>query len=324
MKLRVPRVFLLRVFITIIFGTNASLGAIPTPKSPEPTSSLKQRIEAKIKSQKVSPSSSLIFDLPVTYNKSVAMWIHYFQGRGGKWFREWLERANRYMPVITQELKNAGLPQDLGYMVMIESGFSPFAISHADAVGPWQFIQATGQRYGLRTYWWLDERRDLQKSTHAAIRFIRDLYKEFGSWYLVAASYNMGENGLRRIIQKNQTKDYWKLVQLHALPIETQQYVPKILAAMLISKAPNLYGFRNLSLQTPFDYEQALVPGGVELDVLADHLGVTKKFLKDLNAELVHGYVPKTIASHMIRVPKGSRSLLQSYLTKLGPQVAME
>lgn len=286
---------------------------------------LKEKLKALSSRTTGSPSDNLIFDLPVTYNKNVSKWISYFQGpRGGKWFKTWLQRSYKYMPFIQKELKEAGLPLDLAYMVMIESGFAPNAISHADAVGPWQFIEATGSRYGLSKTWWLDERRDLKKSTQAAIRYLRDLHSEFGSWYLVAASYNMGENGLRRQIKKYGTKDYWTLIKFNALPKETQEYVPKILAAMLIAKAPNLYGFRDLEKMDPLEYEVVLVPGGTDLDLLADHLSVTRKSLKDLNAELYLGYIPRQVEKHFIRVPKGAGRLVTSYIYQNHQKVALE
>lgn len=261
-----------------------------------------------------SSPNPLIFDLPVTYNKKVSKWIQYYQTRGQKWFREWLSRSSKYMPFIQTELQQAGLPTDLAYMVMIESGFSPYAVSDSEAVGPWQFIEPTGNRYGLRKNWWLDERRDLKKSTLAAIRYLKDLHSEFGSWYLVAASYNMGETGLRRQIARYNSKDYWTLVKVNALPAETQEYVPKILAAMLIAKAPNLYGFRDLEQLDPLDYEVVSVPGGTDLNVIADHLGVTRKSLRDLNAELILGYIPRQIDKHFIRVPKGATRMVTEFV----------
>ncbi len=285
------------------------LGAAVPPAS----QNLKEKLKALTKKSNRSHSDALIFDLPVTYNKKVSVWISYFQGRGRKWFREWLQRSSRYMPFIQRELQNAGLPLDLAYMVMIESGFSSEARSHADAVGPWQFIEATGQRYGLTRNWWLDERRDLKKSTLAAARYIQDLYREFGSWYLVAASYNMGENGLRRQIVKHGTKDYWALIRAKALPSETQEYVPKILAAMLIAKAPNLYGFRDLEKMDPLEYDLVPVPGGTDLDKVADYLGVTRKSLRDLNSEILVGFIPKQVAKHPIRVPKGAGKMVSDY-----------
>lgn len=275
---------------------------------------LGERLKARAKTITTTQSSSIIFDLPVTYNHRVSFWINHFQTKGSGWFGEWLEKASRYMPMIQAELKNSGLPQDLAYMVMIESGFSPTANSHAGAVGPWQFIQPTGERYGLHVRWWLDERRDLKKSTLAAIRYIRDLYREFGSWYLVAASYNMGENGLRRQIQKFKTRDFWVLSRVGALPQETMDYVPKILAAMMIAKSPMLYGFKDLISYQPLDYDIAVVPGGTDLAEIADQIGITRKAIKDLNAEILLGYIPRQVEKHPIRVPKGSAGVVGKIL----------
>jgi len=295
----------------VVPPTNAQVNAIAAAPN---AMTLKEKLKTLTAKTTTVQSDALIFDLPVTYNKKVSKWVVYYQTRGNKWFKNWLQRSYKYMPFITAELKKAGIPTDLGYMVMIESGFISHATSHADAVGPWQFIEPTGNRYGLSKTWWLDERRDLRKSTLAAIRYMKDLYAEFGSWYLVAASYNMGENGLRRQIKKHGTKDYWALIKLNALPEETQEYVPKILAAMLISKAPNLYGFRELERMDPLEYEVVLVPGGTDLDPLADHLGVTRKALKDLNAELYLGYIPRQVEKHYIRVPKGASRFVANFV----------
>jgi membrane-bound lytic murein transglycosylase D len=286
--------------------------------------SLKEKLKGLSARAAQNQPDSLIFDLPVTYNKKVSRWISYYQTSGSKWFRSWLQRSHKFLPFIQKELKNSGLPSDLAYMVMIESGFSPNATSNADAAGPWQFIKPTGTRYGLENNWWLDERRDLKKSTGAAIRYLKDLYEEFGSWYLVAASYNMGENGLRRQIKKYGTKDYWTLIKLSALPAETQEYVPKILAAMLISKAPNLYGFRDISKMDPLEYEVIQVNGGTDLDQLADYIGVTRKSLKDLNAELFLGYIPREIGKHYIRVPKGSSRLVTDYIYQKNQRASIQ
>jgi membrane-bound lytic murein transglycosylase D len=191
-------------------------------------------------------------------------------------------------------------------------------------VGPWQFIESTGNRYGLRTTWWLDERRDFRKSTLAAIRYMSDLYSEFESWYLVAASYNMGENGLRRIIQKHQTKDYWKLIERRALPQETAEYVPKLLAAMLVAKAPSLYGFRSIRAMEPIQYHVVKVPGGTRLDDLADYLGVTRQSLREMNPELKVGFIPREAMTHAIHVPHGSGRLVKQFIAKGEKNVALE
>lgn len=189
------------------------------------------------------PSSHFVFDFPITYNSRVKFWIKYFQTSGRKWFQTWLERSPRYLPALREMLREQNLPQDLAYVAMIESGFSNGAKSTASAVGLWQFISATGNRYGLRTQYWLDERRDFEKSTRAAIRYKKDLYRLFGSWYLVAASYNTGENRVKRLIKQHRTRDFWKLADLGVLHPETMNYVPKIIAATLIAKHPRSTAF---------------------------------------------------------------------------------
>lgn len=256
----------------------------------------------------------LVFDIPVTYNRSVKFWVRNFQTSNRGWFKKWLERSSRFMPFIHKELRRAGLPEDLAYLAMIESGFSTAATSHAEAVGIWQFIEPTGNAYGLRTEWWLDERRDYDKSTKAAIGYISHLYRLFKSWYIVAASYNMGETRARRLIQKHGTNNFWTLADKGVLPDETKEYVPKIIAAMLIAKAPALYGFREIEYQLPERYDYFHAPGGTDLSLLAEELGVSHKYLKDLNPELTKGYIPKNIPSHRIRVPRGSMAAIKNLI----------
>jgi len=258
----------------------------------------------------------LIFDFPVTYNARVRKWIRYFQTTGRSSFRRWLERSTRYIPYIHTELKRAGLPTDIAYVAMIESGFSSSAVSHANAMGMWQFIAPTGERYGLTVEWWIDERRDYEKATKAAIGYMSDLFEQFGSWYLVAASYNMGEGGVRRLIKRHNTNSFWDLADRGALPEETRNYVPKMLAAMLIAKAPALYGFRDLEFHVPFAFEYYKAPGGTDLINLANHLGVSERSLTELNPELLKGFIPRDVKSHRIRIPKGSRSAVAMYLNQ--------
>lgn len=320
-----------RTFFAMICILNLAVGA-PLAQAAVRNKTLDEKLKVlslkdklKILEQKQNGKNEhFIFDLPVTYNHKVSYWISFFQVKGKTFFRNWLEKSSKYMPYIQAELKKAGLPGDLGYMVMIESGFSATATSTASAVGPWQFIPSTGKHYGLLQDYWIDERRDLQKATKAAIKYMKDLHAEFGSWYLVAASYNMGEGGLRNRIKKYGTKDYWELVQLGALPQETQDYVPKILAALMIAKAPNLYGFRNLDPEFPLSYEFVKAPAGTDIELLADYLSVTRKSLRDMNAELVLGYIPKTSGQHWIRVPVGSQSVAQQYFRDQNKKFALD
>lgn len=322
--------FVIINFSLIIFNNNLSLainqkGLNKIIKKTSPLNELSlnvksppQYIDYLIDENKYNEQKkfSAIFDIPITYNTKVQKWIKFFQTRGKNNFIHWIEESGKFLPVIRKKLTKANLPLDLSYVAMIESGFSPFAISSKKAVGQWQFILPTANRYGLKKNWWLDERMDFEKSTDAAISYFQKLFKEFKSWHLVFASYNMGENGLRKRLKKYKTNNFWKLVTLKAIPKETREYVPKIIAALLIAKAPSLYGFNNLDIRKPYEYEYVWAPGGTSITRLADFLDVTRNYLKELNPELTRGYIPNKIKSHRIRIPKGSKFLVSQFLQK--------
>jgi soluble lytic murein transglycosylase-like protein len=183
------------------------------------------------------------FDIPVTVNSRVEYWVDYFTGRGRKHFVKYLERAEFFIPYMRPILKQSGIPEDFVYLAMIESGFNNFARSNAKAVGPWQFISATGKRYGLMVNWWVDERRDIRKSTIAAVDYLKELLGMFGSFELAAASYNAGEGKVARAVQRFGTKDFWAIAHHRFLKPETRDYVPKIIAAALIAKNRTQFGF---------------------------------------------------------------------------------
>ncbi len=280
-----------------------------------PTGPLKNLNNFEDKSARLKTSSqTMVFELPVTYNARVRRWINYFQTEGRSSFRRYLERSTRWLPYIHNELEAARMPMDVMYVALVESGFMPDAMSPAGAVGMWQFIRETGKRYGLRNSWWIDERRDVYKSTRAAISYMTDLNKMFGSWYLVAASYNMGENGVKRLIKRHNSNDFWELADRGALPDETVNYVPKIIAAMLIAKAPALYGFRDLQYSQPYVFDYFEAPGGTDLGNLANFLGVSGQYLRELNPELLHGLIPAHVRSHRIRIPKGAVTTVAKYV----------
>lgn len=245
------------------------------------------------------------FDLPVTYNSKVRTWINFFQTNGKRDFKVWLERSYKYIPKIEPVLEAKGLPKDLVYLAMIESGFSPKAVSSAEAVGYWQFIKPTASRYGLKIDWWLDERRDIIKSTIAAASYLNDLYKMFNSWYLAAAAYNTGEGRIKSLVRKYKTSNYWVISKQKDFPQETEQYIPKLIAAMLIAKAPKLYGFRDLVPQRAEKYENFQAPGGTDLQNLALYLGLDKESLLIINPEITTGFIPPYVSSHKIRLPPG-------------------
>jgi len=183
------------------------------------------------------------FDFPFTLNSRVLHWVDYFTGRGRKHFSRYLERSELFIPFILPLLRENKMPEDLVYLAMIESGFNNLARSHAKAVGPWQFVAATGKRYGLAVNWWVDERRDTHKSTLAAIAYLKDLHGMFGSWELAAASYNAGEGKVARAIRRYGTEDFWALSRHRYLRQETRDYVPKIIAAAIVAKNRTQFGF---------------------------------------------------------------------------------
>ena len=296
--------------------TAVTLKPVVMEEPPVPLQKLNSFSESNISLSKTHDTKP-VFDVPVTYNSRIRFWINYFQTSGRKWFRIWLERSFKYMPTLQQKLAANGMPKDLAYLAMIESGFSPSAQSHAGAVGYWQFIESTATRYGLRVDWWLDERQNFEKSSNAAIRYLKDLYKIFGSWYLVAASYNAGENRIRRLCNQYGTRDFWRLAHLGALSDETINYVPKMIAAMLISKAPGLYGFTDLQRIPTKDFDLSSVPGGVDLFSVAEQTGVDVSALQELNPELVKGIIPPYVEQYQLRLPRGKSKLLAGYLRKM-------
>jgi membrane-bound lytic murein transglycosylase D len=219
-------------------------------------------------------------------NPRVAGFIKFYQSTGRKQFTIWLARSERYIPMMRKVLKSHGLPTDLVYLAMIESGFNPRAYSRSRASGPWQFISGTGRKYGLKMNYWVDERRDPEKSTVAAARYLKDLYDQFDSWHLATAAYNCGEGKMARAIKRYKTEDFWKLSRHRYLKKETRLYVPQIIAAAIIAKEPEKYGFNNIQYQDPLDYEGQAVPGGVTLKNIAKASGCSEQILRELNPEL--------------------------------------
>ncbi len=259
------------------------------------------------------------FDYPVTVNSRVEHWIDYFTGKGRKHFDRYLQRSEFFIPYIAPLLKQNGLPEDLVYLAMIESGFNNHAKSHARAVGPWQFISATGRRYGLSVNWWIDERRDIYKSTLGAVGYLRDLYSIFGSWELAAAAYNSGEAKIARGVRRYGTRDFWVLSQHRFLRPETRDYVPKIIAAALISKNRVQFGFPESYHAKPGD-DEAVAPDGelvklIKSDRPTDGGEVdTKDYSGDEESAEEGGITPATLT-----VPEGSGTRNEGTVAKMDP-----
>ncbi len=267
----------------------------------------------------IEKEPDIVYDFPVTVNKQVEFYLDTFQNRQRKYFKKWLARSGKYLPAIHREFKEAGLPQDLVYLAMIESGFNPSAYSRAHAVGLWQFIKGTGRNYGLHIDSWIDERREPEKATRAAAAYLGTLYNEFGDWYLAVAAYNAGEGKIRRAIKRYKTRDFWKLAQYKYLRLETKRYVPKLIAAIIIAREPAKYGFTDINYQSAEAYELVTVPPRTDLAAVAAAAGTKTKTIRKLNNELKKNQTPPNIKAYQIKVPHGSRDLVAANLKRLQP-----
>ncbi len=244
--------------------------------------------------------------IPVEINSKVEQWISYFQGRGRPHMERYLARSGRYAPLMKRILKENGLPEDLIYIALIESGFSSKATSRAAAVGYWQFIRGTGKRYGLEISSFVDERRDPVLATQAAADYFKGLYSVFGSWYLAMASYNVGENRVYREVMNHKTRNFWELVQKRRLPKETMNYVPKFIAAKLIGKNPAKYGFTNIEYEAPVEFELIKVSTAVNLKMMSEKMEIGYDELKQINPKFRGEVAPvKSNGILEIRVPIG-------------------
>jgi membrane-bound lytic murein transglycosylase D len=246
------------------------------------------------------------WDIPIEFNEAVDRWLVYFQRRGRTSLQVHLARAGRYEPTMRAIMREHGLPQDLVYLSLIESGFDPNAYSHAHAVGLWQFLESTGRRYGLRIDGWVDERRDPILATRAAAAHLKDLYEEFGCWYLAAAAYNGGSHRVRRAIRRTGSRDFWTLVRRGYLPRETRDYVPKFIAAALIAKQADKYGF-SVTTAPLLSYDVGRVPDATSLSVIAEAAGVKTSEVVALNPQLIRRVTPPG-ESYYVRLPERSGS----------------
>jgi membrane-bound lytic murein transglycosylase D len=260
-------------------------------------------------------------DFPITINERVEFFIEYYQTKMPARFTRYLNRSGRYYTVMRDILKEYGLPPDLFYIALIESGFTNTAASHAGAVGPWQFMPATARRFGLRVDNWVDERRDPIKATHAAAQYLEFLYGEFGSWYLAAAAYNAGENKIRKALTLYQARDFWNISQNDQdfLAEETKQYVPRMIAAAIIAKEPEKYGFDEVEYEAPLQYEEMSIHPTTSLAAIAKAAGISSSVLLDLNPELKLAASPPG-GMYPLKIPHGSLSRMTQAYAGLTPE----
>ncbi len=256
-----------------------------------------------------------IFSFPLILNDSVENELTYLTENNRERFQGWLDRSVRYLPLIKKIFREYNLPEDLAYLAMIESGFNPLAVSPQHAAGIWQIMVPTGREYGLVTDTWIDERKDPVKSTYAAAAHLKDLYNRFGSWPLVLASYNAGMGTVQSVVRRTRSDDYWDLSASRLLRRETRRYVPQYLAALVIARNPEAYGFV-VPRADPFVYDEIVVRQSTDLGEAAHLIGCSYQSILELNPELIRKSTPPR-QWYVLRIPPGSRNFYELRVSKL-------
>ena len=259
--------------------------------------------------QEDKPSNDKVseFDeIPSEVNPLVEKWIGYFQGKGRGHMERYLARSARYEKLMKKVLRDNKLPEDLFYIALIESGFSARATSHASAVGYWQFIRGTGKRYGLEINKFVDERRDPEIATQAAADYFKALYSMFGSWYLSMASYNVGEGKVKREVNRLDTRDFWEIAKKKRLPRETVNYIPKYLAARLIAKDPDKYGFGEIDYLPPIEFDTVKLTEPLNLRIMSEKMSLNYEDFKALNPKFKGEIATLSNNVLSIRIPVGT------------------
>jgi membrane-bound lytic murein transglycosylase D len=279
----------------------------PITEANEVTFPVDPNVKAKAEEQVKETRS----DLPLVVNDYVASYINYFNTSGRSVLEKALVRAGRYREMIAQTFKDEGVPLDLMFLAQAESGFQPLALNPSGARGMWQFMSSRAAGYGLRRSWWIDERQDPVKSTRAAARHLKDLYKQFGDWYLAMAAYDSGPGNVQQAVRRTGYADFWELYKRNVLPKETKNYVPIILAYAIMSKNPAQYRLDKLQPEQPLETDNVKANYPVDLRLVAECIDVPVEKLIELNPSLLRLTTPKD-ASFDLRLPAGTRD---KYLT---------
>lgn len=284
--------------------------AVATLDLPEPTKATSDAVAADL--------AATAHDLPIELNDRIVSFIELFQGNLRSFMQESLHRSAKYMPMVQSVFREAGLPSDLAYLAIVESGYKTNALSRVSARGMWQFMPATGKEHGLVQNWFIDERSDPEKSTRAAAEYLKTLNKMFdGDWNLAMASYNAGPGRIQRAVKASKINDYWKLTaSSRYLPKETRNYVPMIMAAAIIARNPTQYGFEAPQGE-PLTFDRVTAPDALDLRTVAEWTGVSIDEIRELNPELRRTVTP--VGEHTLKVPAGTGAVVEAKLAEAGP-----
>jgi membrane-bound lytic murein transglycosylase D len=263
------------------------------------------KLDNSVIMKKLTCQKGVTYSFPIVWNDRVYRSLYFFsKGRKGP-LDKWLERSYYYLPFMQRMFADSGLPTDLAYLPLIESGFNPLAYSRARASGIWQFIASTGTLYGLRKNYWLDERRDPVRSTGAAVSYLKKLFSQFGDWQLALAAYNCGENSVANACARSSSSNYWQL----RLPRETKNYVPEFISALIVAKNPQCFGYsRNVS--DTFDLDTLFLNQCLNMHAVADSLGVDEKAFRSMNPHIMHWCTPPNAGKVTLYLPHGTKERL--------------
>ena len=282
--------------------------------TPAADAATKAKAEAEVKNTRS--------DLPLMMTDQVAGYISYFSGRGRGVFERAFARSGRYHDMIVSTLKQEGVPQDLIYLAQAESGFHPLAVSRVGARGIWQFMASRARGYGLSHNMWVDDRQDPEKSTRAAAHHLKDLYNQFGDWYLAMAAYNSGPGTVQAAVKRTGYADFWELYNRNVLPKETKNYVPIILAVTIMAKNPSQYGLDDVNMETPADFDTVTISYPVDLRLVAECVGSTPEELQDLNPSLLRMTTPRT-GKFELHLPSGTRGDYETAIAAIPPDMRL-
>src|SRR6266852_365210 len=275
-------------------------------------------VDPRLKERAEEAAKNLSHDLPLTVNDEVLGFVNFFQTPRGRAIVETgLRRAGRYREMISRVLREEGMPQDLIYLAQAESAFQPLALSRAGARGIWQFVAYRGQQYGLRHTWWIDERQDPEKATHAAAQHLRDLYKLYGDWYLAMAAYNCGPGNVQKGIERTGYADFWELYKRNVLPRETKNYVPIIIALTLIAKDAAHYNIQ-VEPEAPVATDVVKPGRAIDLRLVAETIDVDMETLRSLNPSLLRLATPDD-PSFELRLPLGTAQKFSAEIADIPP-----